>query len=173
MLELCSFGSLSDIIRGYGFDWSSKKSPPLSLSMIDKTFLALGCAQGLAAVHAYQGDMCHRDVKSFNFLVDSQLNAKIADLELGAANSTADVTTKEPLAIEEMLANWLAPEVIIEGKYQQPSDVYSLSIVLWEIISGGLPFDGYSQPEIRDLVSKPCLIEILSFKYFIISYVHI
>jgi serine/threonine protein kinase len=39
--------------------------------------------RGLAAVHRIGRDVIHRDVKSYNFLVDSQLNAKIADLELG------------------------------------------------------------------------------------------
>ena len=42
----------------------------------------LNC-RGLAAVHSYDRSLCHRDVKSFNFLVDHQFNVKIADLELG------------------------------------------------------------------------------------------
>ena len=46
-------------------------------------FLALGCAKGLQALHAYSPLLCHRDVKSYNFLIDDQLNAKIADLDLG------------------------------------------------------------------------------------------
>ena len=39
--------------------------------------------RGLAAVHRIGKDVIHRDIKSYNFLVDSQLNAKVADLELG------------------------------------------------------------------------------------------
>ena len=46
-------------------------------------YLALGCARGLRALHKYSPDLCHRDIKSSNFLVDGQLNAKICDLELG------------------------------------------------------------------------------------------
>lgn len=93
LLELCSFGSLSDIIRGYGFNWNTSHKRPPSLSAIDKLYLALGCARcgiillcdkrekflykycipcvfcrGLAAVHALNPTLCHRDVKSFNFL---------------------------------------------------------------------------------------------------------
>lgn len=41
---------------------------PLSLSLTDRMFLALGCAKGLAALHAYNPALCHRDIKSFNFL---------------------------------------------------------------------------------------------------------
>lgn len=68
ILELCSFGSLSDIIRGYGFDWSTSQRYPLSLHRLDCLYLALGCARGLAAVHNFDPSLCHRDVKSFNFL---------------------------------------------------------------------------------------------------------
>jgi len=106
--------------------------------------------------------MCHRDVKSFNFLVDYQLNAKIADLELGSTNvqelSAASngvskaVNSKIELQIEEMLANWVAPEVFRTRTYDQSADVYSLGLVLWEIVSGSLPFEGFNQKEIRAMV---------------------
>lgn len=58
----------------------------LQLAWADRLYLALGCARGLTALHAFSPDLCHRDVKSFNFLVDHQFNAKIADLELGVAS---------------------------------------------------------------------------------------
>ena len=46
ILELCSFGSLSDIIRGYGFDWNSaNQRAPLKLAYTDVLYLALGCAR--------------------------------------------------------------------------------------------------------------------------------
>ena len=57
----------------------------LSINWTDRLFLAVGCARGLAALHKFSDDLCHRDIKSFNFLIDQQLNAKISDLELGMA----------------------------------------------------------------------------------------
>jgi serine/threonine protein kinase len=48
-----------------------------------RMYLALGCARGLHALHSYSSTLCHRDIKSMNFLVDAQLEVKIADLELG------------------------------------------------------------------------------------------
>jgi hypothetical protein len=47
ILELCSFGSMSDIIRGYGFDWNSSHRAPLKLSYTDVLYLALGCARSV------------------------------------------------------------------------------------------------------------------------------
>lgn len=47
ILEICSFGSLSDIIRGYGFNWNATSPPqyPLTLHRYDLLYLALGCAR--------------------------------------------------------------------------------------------------------------------------------
>lgn len=81
VLELCKYGSLGDIIRPN----MSSGTPPLHLSTSDEIWLALGCARGINAVHSFSSTLCHRDVKSFNFLVDCQFNVKIADLELGDA----------------------------------------------------------------------------------------
>lgn len=190
ILELCSFGSLSDIIRGYGFDWNMSHKAPLHLSRADMLYLALGCAKGIAAVHAYDPTLCHRDVKSFNFLVDAQLNVKIADLELGTSDTktsslrhtmetdsrvsarsssrwslrsqggtdekdselSSESDTSGIVVVEDLLANWMAPEVIRNRRFQQASDVYSLGTVLWEIFSKQLPFEHSNQPEIRQLL---------------------
>jgi hypothetical protein len=118
ILELCTYGSLNDVINGTGFadigevtdtdsfmkqflrgggggaaenhininndgSVSSSSKHGLMISWMDRLFLAIGCAKGIAAVHSLRSDICHRDIKSFNFLVDDQLNAKISDLELG------------------------------------------------------------------------------------------
>eukprot|EP00600_Ochromonadales_sp_CCMP1393_P010984 CAMPEP_0175000894 /NCGR_PEP_ID=MMETSP0005-20121125/2839_1 /TAXON_ID=420556 /ORGANISM="Ochromonas sp., Strain CCMP1393" /LENGTH=1630 /DNA_ID=CAMNT_0016255735 /DNA_START=161 /DNA_END=5053 /DNA_ORIENTATION=- len=249
ILELCSFGSLSDIIRGYGFDWRASHRAPLRLSFSDVIHLSLGCARGLAAVHAYDPTLCHRDVKSFNFLVDQQFRVKIADLELGVlstataaagkegkqrqtttVHTSTTTTTSTPIGegdkadegslvhttaggssssqdqdqddlehgrrttantcgngedecflkpsrheqqlrkeeeeeeeeeedphkvdVNDLLANWLAPEVILEGRFQQASDVHALGTVLWEIISGLLPFDNEYPVMIRRKIAN-------------------
>lgn len=167
-------------------------------------FLALGCARGLAALHGSSLTLCHRDIKSFNFLVDSQLVVKIADLELGNDNeveddhsyllddnshsdslsirsnsrsnaSVASISAISPSRLtprkkslnrfDDMLASWQSPEVLLGGVYQQSSDVYSLALVLWEIVASAswdsscilgksfLPFGNYSsQSEVREKV---------------------
>lgn len=142
----------------------------LSLSWTDRLYLAVGCARGLAALHTFSADLCHRDIKSFNFLIDSQLNAKISDLELGMAEllnhgsknkekrksgtsstspsmvgeksemSEADSDHRPSIAGNEILANWAAPEVIQGSSYTQAADIYSFALVLWEILVGRVPF---------------------------------
>ena len=66
VLERCDYGSLSDVIRGS--ESMNASIPPLPLSRADRMFLALGCARGLEALHNFSCNLCHRDIKSFNFL---------------------------------------------------------------------------------------------------------
>ena len=146
VLEICEYGSLSDVLRGMQVhSGNTTFRPPLQLSYADKIFLAMGCAKGLQALHRYSPDLCHRDIKSMNFLsklqlvvyimvlmncgtVDSQLNAKICDLELGGIRDrnhrlSSDVTPTDLSAKAQghkinnyatnMNITWQAPEVCI------------------------------------------------------------
>lgn len=96
----------------------------------------------MAALHSLNKHVVHRDIKSFNFLVDDQLNAKLADLELGFDDVDDEKSKQdnESLFQDDFLFNWLAPEVLQSTIYTQASDIYSLSLVLWEIMSGEFPF---------------------------------
>jgi len=51
---------------------------------------------------------------------------------------------------EDFLANWAAPEVVADGRHSQASDVYSFALVLWEILTGLVPFSSVKkQDDIR------------------------
>lgn len=71
VLEICEYGSLSDVLRG-GDGTAGQGRSPLNLSYSDRMFLALGCARGLQALHSYSPLLCHRDIKSMNFLSESR-----------------------------------------------------------------------------------------------------
>ena len=63
-----SFADLTclDVIRGSKSGNLIRR--PLSLTVSDKLFLALGCCKGVQALHSFSAELCHRDIKSFNFL---------------------------------------------------------------------------------------------------------
>jgi hypothetical protein len=76
----------------------------------------------------------HRDIKSLNFLLTSDLRVKICDFELSRDEG-------EALQPPDSL-HWMAPEVAAdESAYTEKSDVYSLGVVLWELFTERLPFD--------------------------------
>jgi len=75
VLEICEYGSLADVLRGGGdsggvggASGANGGRAPLTLTLSDRMFLALGCARGLQALHAHSPLLCHRDIKSYNFL---------------------------------------------------------------------------------------------------------
>eukprot|EP01038_Epipyxis_sp_PR26KG_P009397 gene9397-12656_t len=147
VLEMCEYGSLADVIRGYHSGGINR--PSFILTKADRMFLAKGCALGVQALHNYSANLCHRDIKSFNFLIDAELNVKIADLELGGGNNdsidnvliqthTSNNAASRFKFATGMQCTWQAPEVLLGQNYTQKSDIYSLSLVLWEIISAGV-----------------------------------
>lgn len=105
------------------------RSVPLKLAVKQ----ALDVARGMAYVHAL--GFIHRDLKSDNLLISGDKSIKIADF--GVAR--IEVKT-EGMTPETGTYRWMAPEMIQHRPYDQKVDVYSFGIVLWELITGMLPF---------------------------------
>ncbi|KAI3814748.1 hypothetical protein L1987_14392 [Smallanthus sonchifolius] len=105
------------------------RSVPLKLAVKQ----ALDVARGMEYVHAL--GLIHRDLKSDNLLIPADKSIKIADF--GVAR--IEVQT-EGMTPETGTYRWMAPEMIQHRPYTQKVDVYSFGIVLWELITGMLPF---------------------------------
>eukprot|EP00262_Sarcandra_glabra_P019151 TRINITY_DN710_c0_g1_i1.p1 TRINITY_DN710_c0_g1~~TRINITY_DN710_c0_g1_i1.p1 ORF type:complete len:417 (-),score=51.08 TRINITY_DN710_c0_g1_i1:32-1282(-) len=105
------------------------RSVPLKLAVKQ----ALDVARGMAYVHGL--GFIHRDLKSDNLLICGDKTIKIADF--GVAR--IEVQT-EGMTPETGTYRWMAPEMIQHRPYNQKVDVYSFGIVLWELITGLLPF---------------------------------
>ncbi|KAG6482347.1 serine/threonine-protein kinase STY13-like [Zingiber officinale] len=105
------------------------RSVPLKLAVKQ----ALDIAKGMEYVHGL--GFIHRDLKSDNLLIVSDKSIKIADF--GVAR--IEVKT-EGMTPETGTYRWMAPEMIQHRPYNQKVDVYSFGIVLWELITGVLPF---------------------------------
>src|ERR687886_380967 len=101
--------------------------------------------QILAALRfAHRHGIVHRDIKPHNVLVDSEGHLKVTDF--GIARAGASQMTEEGSIIGT--AQYLSPEQARGTQVDQTSDLYSLGIVLYEMLTGNVPFTGDSPVEI-------------------------
>jgi eukaryotic-like serine/threonine-protein kinase len=101
--------------------------------------------QILAALRfAHRNGIVHRDIKPHNVLVDGEGHVKVTDF--GIARAGASQMTEEGSIIGT--AQYLSPEQARGTQVDQTSDLYSLGIVLYEMLTGAVPFTGDSPVEI-------------------------
>src|SRR5438132_3093805 len=101
--------------------------------------------QILAAIRfAHRNGIVHRDIKPHNVLVDGEGRAKVTDF--GIARAGASQMTEAGSIIGT--AQYLSPEQARGTQVDQTSDLYSLGIVLYELLTGTVPFTGDTPVEI-------------------------
>lgn len=94
-----------------------------------------------ALAHAHQNQIVHRDIKPQNILMDHDGNVKISDFGIAMALSATSYTqTNSVLGT----VHYLSPEQARGGMANKKSDIYSLGIVMFELLTGRLPFSGES-----------------------------
>ncbi|MDR3240446.1 MAG: Stk1 family PASTA domain-containing Ser/Thr kinase [Clostridiales bacterium] len=99
--------------------------------------VAMQIASGLA--HAHQNGVIHRDIKPQNIMVTTQGAVKVMDFGIArAANGNTMTTTGNTMGS----VHYFSPEQARGVYVDQKSDIYSLGIVMFEMATGVLPFDG-------------------------------
>ena len=94
-----------------------------------------------AIAHAHQNQIIHRDIKPQNILMDGVHHVKITDFGIAMALSATSFTqTNSVLGT----VHYLSPEQARGGTATKQSDIYALGIVLYELLTGKLPFSGES-----------------------------
>jgi len=99
--------------------------------------LALQVARGLSFAH--ENGLVHRDVKPQNVLIDADGRAKVTDFGIAHALDVDGMTITGTIMGS---SNYIAPEQARGEPVDEQSDIYSLGCVLYELLTGEVPFDG-------------------------------
>jgi serine/threonine-protein kinase len=94
-----------------------------------------------AITHAHANGIVHRDIKPQNILMDSHGRAKVTDFGIAMALSATSLTQTNSILGS---VHYLSPEQARGGMATKKSDIYSIGIVLFELLTGRLPFSGES-----------------------------
>jgi serine/threonine protein kinase len=131
IMEYVPGGSLRAFLR--------KQSGPMPMKSI--LSMALDVALGMEYLHS-QG-VVHRDLKSENLVLTDDLHLKLTDFGVGCLETECDMRSAETGTLR-----WMAPEMISHKHYSKKVDVYSFGIVLWELVTGLLPFQNMTPVQV-------------------------
>jgi len=119
--------------------------PPLATTLQ----LAIEIAEGLATAH--ERGLVHRDLKPGNVMVTTHGHIKLLDFGLArmdaTSRSSADTVTATSTDTRAGTAYYMAPEQVDGRPVTARADVFALGVVLFECVTGRLPFDGLSQQD--------------------------
>ncbi len=124
------------------------ESGPLEIG--DAIKIAAQIAYGLRAAH--ERNIIHRDMKSSNVMVDDRIHVKIMDFGLATSPSQSDLTGKG-----ELLGTtaYMSPEQIHGEGVDHRTDIWSLGVIMYEIVSGVQPFRGdFEQAVIYSILNE-------------------
>ena len=107
-------------------------APSRALEIMEPVFAALAVA--------HDAGLVHRDVKPENVLISERGQIKVADFGLAKAISSQTSTATQGLLIGTV--SYLPPELVMSGKADARSDVYSAGVVLFELLTGRKPHTG-------------------------------
>lgn len=105
------------------------------LTIKEATSIAIQVSAGLEVAHNNQ--IVHRDIKPQNIIISREGKVKVTDFGIAKA-TTSQTTTSNAMGS----VHYASPEQARGGYVDHRSDIYSLGIVLYEMVTGRVPFDG-------------------------------
>lgn len=127
VMELVEGSALSDIIRDEG---------PMPYTKV----IAISKQIASALAFAHKTHIIHRDVKPHNIMMTPSGTAKITDFGIAKAVNAATIVDNTDGIIGSV--HYFSPEQARGGYVDEKSDIYSLGIVMYEMLTGNVPFDG-------------------------------
>jgi serine/threonine protein kinase len=143
LLEWMEGGSLYDALGNHA---DRPVLPRVRLS------IARNVADGLEYLHSC--GIVHRDIKSLNILLTSDMRAKVCDFGLATLQTLTSSARATGGGGAAGTYPWFAPELFQGAKSNEKSDIYAFGVVLWELLTCDVPFDGLTETQVRGLLEQ-------------------
>ncbi|MGN0317626.1 MAG: Stk1 family PASTA domain-containing Ser/Thr kinase [Lachnospira sp.] len=98
--------------------------------------IAIQIANGMDAAHKHH--IIHRDIKPQNIIISKEGKVKVTDFGIAKAASTGTITSSSAMGS----VHYISPEQARGGYSDEKSDIYSLGVTIFEMLTGVVPFDG-------------------------------
>lgn len=127
VMEFVSGRTLRDLLAERG-----RLDPATAVSILESVLMALAAA--------HRAGLVHRDVKPENVLLGDDGTVKVADFGLARAVQASSHTATRGILLGTVA--YLAPEQVTHGSADERTDVYAAGLVLFELLTGTVPFTG-------------------------------
>lgn len=143
--EYCELGTLRELL-------DKKKD----LTFVQRIILILGAAKGLYRMHNSEPLALHENISSTSFLVTEGYHVKLTGLKLSKTQTSISQYTKRKKAKRVTSTAYVSPQRLenVYNEYDVKAEIYSFGIVLWEIATGKIPFEGHNSKKIYELVAQ-------------------
>lgn len=130
VMEFVRGQTLKDLIRSVG-----SIPPRQAVTMVLRILAAVD--------HAHRNNIVHRDIKPQNILVDESGMIKVADFGIARVTNSSTMTATGDGSFFGSV-HYISPEQARGEKADEKSDLYSVGVVLYEMLTGQVPFDSES-----------------------------
>ncbi len=147
VMEYIEGVTLKELIKERNIDW--KEACDYAIGICD------------AIEHAHRKNIVHRDIKPHNIMITRDGEVKVTDFGIARAVSSSTLVRQGNMIGS---VHYFSPEQAVGGIVDFKSDIYSIGVVLYEMLSGRLPFDADNPVAVAKMHVDNPVVPVTTFK---------